>query len=166
MLCAQWWREWCGSKLALSENDAVLTKTDGRDDWTAAALGTAKNASFRVRLRNAEACFVMIGVAPARINKGGFNFTSCGYYMNCNDSHLFSGPPTSYNNKAYGDGQLPAGAVVSVLFGADARGRRTLSFAVDGRDLGVAYDDLPRDEDLYPAVEVGEQGIVLELLPL
>jgi hypothetical protein len=120
-----------------------------------------------VRLRNAGAYSqVMIGVAPARINKEGSNYSSRGYYMNCYDSTLVSGPPTSYDRKAYGNGRLRAGAVVSVLFGADARGRRTLSFAMDGRDLGVAYDDLPRDEDLYPAVDIYDQGTVLELLPL
>ena len=85
--------------------------------------------------------------------------------MYCATSTLCSGPPTSCSNKAYGNGWLHAGAVVSVLF-TDARGRCTLPFAVEGRDLGVAYDDLPRDEDLYPAISVCEQGIALELLPL
>ena len=127
-----------------------------------------KNASFRVRLRAVDDQFteVMIGVAPARIDKEGHNARSCGCYFKCSNSTLWSGPPTSYKGKAYGRGQLCAGAVVSVLFGADASGRRTLSFAVDGRDLGVAYADLPRDEDLYPAVEAYHQGTVLELLPL
>ena len=127
-----------------------------------------KNASFRVRLRAVIGQYtnVMIGVAPARIDKEGGNYGSCGFYFDCCDSTLWSGPPTSYEGKAYGRGQLRAGAVVGVLFGADASGRRTLSFAVDGRDLGVAYADLPRDEDLYPAVEVYDQGTVLELLPL
>ena len=46
---------------------------------------------------------IWIGVAPSDINQNeGDNFKKCGWYFNCCNSTLYSGPPHNYEDKEYG----------------------------------------------------------------
>ena len=41
---------------------------------------------------------------------------------------------------------------------------KTVSFAVDGTDLGIAYDNIPLEKPLVPAVVLGFGGDSVELV--
>ena len=110
---------------------------------------------------------IYIGIAPSGIdqNEDG-NHNKCGWYFNCYDSTLWSGPPHSYNDKAYGPRKeeerkyVHTGDSVSVVMDTT---KGELSFVVDGVNLGVAYDGIPLDKPLVPCVILGEEGDSVEL---
>ena len=98
---------------------------------------------------------IFIGVAPSDINQNeGDNYYKCGWYFGCYGSKLYSGPPHKCWNKEYGprkgDGEyVHTGDSVGVVMDT-AKGE--LSFALNGVNLGVAYEGIPLDKPLVPCV--------------
>lgn len=77
-------------------------------------------------------------------------------------STLMSGPPQNYMCKPYADtGKLAVGDVVTVV--ADLS-KRTVAFEVNGKKLGVAYEDIPIDTPLAPVVLLHYNGDSVELV--
>jgi len=83
----------------------------------------------------------MVGVAPSTVCKSGApNHNKNGYYINLNGGALYSGPPMSKNAVAHFSGGAGTGSIVTVSLNCDAH---TLSFDVDGKSYGLAYENLP-----------------------
>ncbi|HEY7995327.1 MAG TPA: SPRY domain-containing protein [Steroidobacteraceae bacterium] len=123
-------------------------------------LGTAKNQSFRARVAaRGPNGHIMIGMAPARINRDSSNYNKYAFCIYVNDGGLYSGSGTKAQLST---AAIPEGAVVSVQLD---RAQRTISFAVNGGPTVGSISQLP-DEDLYPFAEFREQGGAVELLPL
>ena len=108
-----------------------------------------------------------IGVAPSDIDQNEcFSYEKCGWYFSCYESALCSGPPHGYVGKMYGprkkDGEyVHTGDSVGVVMDT-AKGE--LSFAVDGVNLGVAFDGIPLDKPLVPCVFLICEGNSVELI--
>ena len=108
-----------------------------------------------------------IGVAPSDINQNeGWNYEKCGWYFDCYDSKLWSGPPHKFSRKVYGprkgDGEyVHTGDSVGVVMDT-AKGE--LSFVVNGVNLGVAYGRIPLDNPLVPCAILGLKGDSVELV--
>jgi hypothetical protein len=102
----------------------IILATKTVNAWTA-VLGTVKNRSFRVRIVASPngSRSIMIGMAPAHINRESSNYNSCGYYLYANTGGLYSG--AGDGNRSY-TSAVPVGSVVSVLLD---RAQRTISFA-------------------------------------
>ena len=97
---------------------------------------------------------IFIGVAPFGIDRNTCNYNICGWYVCCYSSTLCSGPPHNYRGKVYGPwkefGQrVHTGDSVGVVMDT-AKGE--LSFALNGVNLGVAYEGIPLDKPLVPCV--------------
>ena len=109
---------------------------------------------------------LMVGVAPYDINTaaGVDNSESCGWYFSIYGRNLYSGPPQNKRHEAYTQyGQINVGDVITVTI--DTRGDRgVLSFSVNGRDLGVAFNDIPLNKLLVPVVFFYSNGERIELL--
>ena len=110
---------------------------------------------------------IHIGVAPSDIDQNeDDNFNECGWYFDCYDSRLFSGPPHNYRGKEYGprkeNGECGhTGDSVGVVMDT-AKGE--LSFALNGVNHGVAYEGIPLDKPLVPCSLLGWQGDSVELV--
>ena len=78
---------------------------------------------------------------------------------------LFSGPPHNYEDKIYG----PRNEWLQSIRGLESVGvvmdttKGDLSFALNGVDLGVAYEGIPLDKPLVPCVFIKNQGDAVEL---
>ena len=101
---------------------------------------------------------IFIGVAPSDINQNKHdNYEKCGCYFDCFESKLSSGPPHNCKNKEYGprkrDGEyVHIGDIINIFMDTT---KGDLSFAVNGVNLGVAYEGIPLDKPLVPCVLLG-----------
>ena len=111
---------------------------------------------------------IFIGVAPSSINQNeSDNSDKCGWYLNCYNLTLCSGPPHNYSDKEYGpkkeEGQyVHTGYCVGVVMDTT---KGDLSFALSGVNLGVAYEKIPRDKPLVPCVILRQVGDSVEFDP-
>jgi hypothetical protein len=95
---------------------------------------------------------IMFGVCPANINQSNKdNHKLCGWYCS-GDGKLHSGPPQSASNEQY-DATMqstqyrPADDLREVEVKMDMINGQ-ISFIVNGTDRGVAYTDIPINQDL------------------
>ena len=114
---------------------------------------------------------ILIGVAPFDINQNlndNYNNTDkCGWYFNCYDSKLHSGPPHNYKwpGKKYGPRKwkgdyVHTGDSVEIVMDT-VKGE--LLFTLNGTNLGVAYEGIPLGKPLVPCVLLGNKGDSVEL---
>ena len=142
------------------ENSMVVTK-EGKCEVAvvgSAALPLNKTTCWNVRVvasRDESGESIYVGAAPSDIDQGADgNYRTCGWYLCCYNSTLWSGPPHRYTGKEYGqrkgEGEyVKNGSVVGVLMDTT---KGELSFAVNGVNLGVAFDGIPLDKPLVPCV--------------
>ena len=121
-----------------------------------------------LKSRDNDGSCIDVGVAPSDINQNEDDtFKKCGWYFGCYGSRLWSGPPHYYDTKEYGPrkgrkGQyIHTGDTVSVVMDT-AKGE--LSFALNGVNLGVAYEGIPLDKPLVPCVLLWYIGDSVELI--
>ena len=114
---------------------------------------------------------ICIGVAPFDINqneKDEFDtINRTGWFFYCYDSSLYTTPPLDYGTqcKSYGlrraNGQyVHNGDSVGVMMDTT---NGDLSFAVNGVNLGVAFEGIPLDKPLVPCVLLNSSGDSVEL---
>jgi hypothetical protein len=106
---------------------------------------------------------IMIGLAPADVDIASRkNYKMCGWYINCRNSKLHSGPPHNCRGLKYGSTKrIGAGQVVEVELDVD---NALLSFAIDGESRGVAYSGLPKDKPFRLCVILYEQGDSVQIV--
>ena len=124
--------------------------------WTIRVLSSAKNNGRGI----------LVGVAPFDIELSEEdNFEKSGWYFDCYESTLSSGPPHKYKGKGYGprkkDGEYvhtedAIGIVMDTTKG-------DLSFVLNGVNFGVAYEGIPLNNPLVPCVLMLLEGDYLEL---
>ena len=154
------------------ENSMVVTK-EGKCEVAvvgSAALPLNKTTCWNVRVvasRDESGESIYVGAAPSDIDQGADgNYRTCGWYLCCYNSTLWSGPPHRYTGKEYGqrkgEGEyVKNGSVVGVLMDTT---KGELSFAVNGVNLGVAFDGIPLDKPLVPCVVLKHSGDSVELV--
>ena len=109
---------------------------------------------------------IYIGVAPLDIDQNeGSNSNKCGWYFYCYRSTLYSGHPHDYEDKEYGPrkekGQyVNIGDIVGVVMDT-AKGE--LSFALNGVNLGGAYEGIPLDKPFVPCALLWYENDSVEL---
>ena len=90
------------------KNPRVATKIINSFGWCTLAGSTPlpqnKATSWSIRIlksQESDGNGINVGVAPSDIDQSVYirNFESCGWYLNCYGSTLYSGPPHNYRNK-------------------------------------------------------------------
>jgi len=105
---------------------------------------------------------IIIGIAPFDVNKNQANlYGSCGWYLYCNKSTLYSGPPMNFSNKAYSDTALTQGSTITVKLDID---KKTISYVINGTDYGIAYQDILTDKKLSLCVVLYAPNDCVELV--
>jgi len=101
----------------------------------------------------------MIGLAPKTINKGGNNYSSCGYYLYIANGTLYSQKGDS--NKSYSSGDQSQGTVYGVKYN---KGKGTVTYYKNGQSMGVAYTGLDKKVILFPAFDFDTQNGEIEFV--
>lgn len=110
---------------------------------------------------------IFIGIAPIDIDQDcRNNFRKCGWYFDCYDSTLWSGPPHNYKDEDYGIrkewGQyVRKGDTVTVLVDS---GKGMMSFVINDVNMGVAYSGIPLNKPLVPCVLLKWKSDTIQLL--
>lgn len=119
-----------------------------------------------MKSRNNDGYGFYIGVAPYYIDQdASSNYNKCGWYLNCYNSTLRSGPPHNYWWRDYGprgkNGQyVRSGDTIGVIMDTT---KRTLSFVLN--DTGIAYTDIPIERPLVPCVIIKYDEDSVEIVP-
>lgn len=107
-----------------------------------------------------------VGVAPFDIDQDLNDVhKSCGWYIDCHTSTLYSGPPHNYDFMKYGprksDGDyVRKKDIVGVVMDTT---KGELSFTLKKKNLGVAFEGIPLDKPLVPCVTL-EMEDTIELI--
>ena len=109
---------------------------------------------------------IFVGVVPFdAILKRDENPLRCGWFFEASQSRLHSGLPHNYDTKHYGPPKLFRKAVkdeinVGVVMDTSAG---VLSFSVNNKSYGVAYEGVPLDKPLFPCVFLVNEGDSVEI---
>jgi hypothetical protein len=155
-LSSTWDLTHCGAHITLSENDTVATKS-GPAGWNAAVLGNASVEKFSFTVTNRASGNIMIGFGTRSINKNGSNHNSPNaWYL-----IISNGTVCSSAGQASFTGALPNGTRVVAIHNKTAR---EISFSINDAQPIVAFRNVNPTGDLYPSVDMHDQGASITLL--
>lgn len=164
-------------RYSISEkNHRIATKVD--DDYNyCSIIGNAhlppgRVSSWDVKILNSKknnGMFIFVGVAPSDIEQTNiYNFSRYGWYLYCYTLKLFSGPPHNCKDEIYVPRKrvdwgkyVHNGDRVGVVVDT---GKGSISFKLNGEDLGIAYEGIPLDKPLVPCVILECEGDSVELI--
>lgn len=157
-----------GPNYSLSNENKTVTKT-GENGYCTAITNELKKKegihkwSLKFLVQKALLPFLgsnRLGIAPSTINQShSKNHRTCGWYFHSNGT-LWSGPPFNYSVKSYVNA-VYTGDVVDVELNLD---KKTIKFYVNGKDCGLAYENIPTDQDLLLSVIVCNPNDIVELI--
>jgi hypothetical protein len=152
-----WDPQFCGDDLSLKNSNHSVTKNTFRGNGC--GVQSAQPCT-RYSVQIVKGQNLMIGLAPRHgFDKNGLNFKSCGWYF-----HVLSGKLMSRDGaykKAYCKEWITEGSLVTVIH--DTR-RHTIEFQVNGKSLGIAFRNIPR-ENLYAAADFpGSSGTEIRIV--
>ena len=118
-----------------------------------------KEHSWKIKILRTISKRISIGVAPIDFDINSSNDTNCGWYLFCNDSTLYSGPPFNYacKNSNLKEVENEIKIVMNMK-------ERTLKFIIDNEDKGASYSDIPIDKPLFPAICMFDANDSVEIL--
>ena len=113
---------------------------------------------WKINLLNVKTRKAMVGVAPIDFDINSSNYKTCGWYIYCSNSCLYSGPPFNYNRK-----NTNLSKVNDEIIVVKNMKKRTLKFIINDEDNGDSYTDIPIDKPLFPAVLLYYQNDSVEI---
>ena len=136
---------------------------------TSLALLSGKVTTVTMRIkRSAGRGATFFGVAPFDIDQNNFSnwSTRCGWFLSTYTLKLWSGAPHDYDEEGPDSGKedgdnVHSGDSIGVVMDT-TKGK--LSFAVNGVNLGVAYEGIPLDKPLVPCVLFRDLGDSVKLI--
>ena len=148
--------------LIAGENDNIFTKVGKNEEWTGAIcekeLYKNQRHNWNIRIVNTKNYNIMIGIAPIDFNINSSNLIKCGWYYNCADSTLNSGPPYNYSGE-YSDYQRYE-EEIKVFFDYN---ERTFGFISNYYNEVILYKDIPIDKPLTPIILLLDEEDSIEI---
>ena len=142
----------------------IMTKTDNSQyNW----MGTICENEFdksieehkwKIKILKTGHKYIMVGVANIDFDINSSNYNTCGWYLYCFDSTLYSGPPFNYCSKNTNLSKVKDEIVIILNMK-----KRTLKFIINGEDKGDSYTNIPIDKPLFPAVCLDENNDSIEI---
>jgi len=146
------------------ENDNILTKT-GAEGYMGTIcdyeLDKFKEHKWKIKILKSKANFIDVGVAPIDFDINSASENSCGWYLACDNSKLYSGPPHRYNGIKTDLSKVENEIVVVMNMN-----KGTLKFLINGEDRGDSYTNIPLDRPLSPAVLLKDTNDSVEISAL
>ena len=148
--------------IVTGENENILTKI-GKNNYAGTIceyeLDKSKVNKWKIKILNAKYNQIMVGVAPVDFDINTSNHHTCGWYLNCYNLTLYSGPPHKYNGNRTNLSKIED----EILLIMDLK-KGTLKFIVNNEDKGNQYTDIPTDKPLFPAVLLYNNNSSVEII--
>ena len=155
-----------GMNYTVSNNGLIAIKTSGGNAWNCSIIGDReipknKISKWKIRLNNFEIkgnfWNILIGIGPNNFNNE-INFHLKCFSFICGTSTLSikSGQETKYNS-----GKLKKGDIIEVIVD---RKVGNISYSVNGKNYGIAYSQISKEDVLYPIVHINDQNQIVEIL--
>ena len=133
------------------ENNNILTKTGPNGRMGSICENeldkSIEEHKWKIKLLKVTNNNIFVGVAPIDFDIQTSDHYSCGWYLYCYNSNLYSGPPFKYSNVNLNLGQVNDEIVIVMNMK-----KRTLKFIINNEDRGDSYKNMPIDKPLFPAV--------------
>ena len=100
----------------------------------------------------------MIGIGPKNKDENFQFYQKCWSFVVDNSEICFQGKTKVYNSHS---GNLKIGDVIQVVVD---RIKGVLSFSIIGIDYGIAYSNIPQEEELYPTEHIYGKDNSVELI--
>ena len=138
-----------------SSSSSADTSTTSSSTSSSLSSSTSSSTSFPVE--------VYVGVAPLDIHQNADGaYKRAGWFLAVRDISLVSGPPHNYKGRAYGPTVIPKpGDTIGLEMNMK---KGTLSFSLNGTELGTAYEDIPLNAPLVPVVVLTNKKDSVELV--
>lgn len=140
-----WDPKFCGEGLRLHDNNRSVTSVIYGYQGVQSAQPISRYSVQVVKGR-----YIMIGFAPRiAFQKNRKNFDTCGYFVWVNNGRLYA--QGDIMGQGYGTA-IPEESIVTAIHDSN---ERNIKFQVNGKNLGIAFDNVPYDE-LYAAADIWE----------
>ena len=114
---------------------------------------------WKIKFLKTKERYIMVGVAPIDFDFNKANYDSCGWYFNCYDSTLYSGPPFKLNGVRTNLSKVKDEIIVVMNMK-----KRTLKFLINNEDKGDSYSNIPIDKPIFPVVLLSSLNDSVEIL--
>ncbi len=122
-------------------------------------LENDKEHKWKIKILKTKSKKISIGVAPIDFDINSSTDTSCGWYIFCSKSSLYSGPPFNYKGKNSNLKSIEN--EIKIVMNMK---ERTLKFIINDEDKGASYTDIPIDKPLFPAICMCNKNDSVEIL--
>ena len=103
----------------------------------------------------------MVGVAPIDFDIHSSSYDTCGWYLYCYRSTLYSGPPFNCFNKETNLSKVNDEIIVVMK-----TMKGILKFIINNQDKGYSYTNIPIDKPLFPAICLNDKDDSVEILEI
>jgi len=155
-----------GMNYTVSNNGLIAIKTSGGNVWNCSIIGDReipknKISKWKIRLNNFEIkgnfWNILIGIGPNNLNnESNFHLKCFSFICGTSTLSIKSGQETKYNS-----GKLKKGDIIEVIVD---RKVGNISFSVNGKNYGIAYSQISKEDALYPIVHINDQNQIVEIL--
>ena len=129
----------------------IITKT-GYNGWMGTICEKELDKSieehkWKIKILKSQNKSIMVGVASIDFDILSSTQNTCGWYLSCDNSKLYSGPPFKYDCVKTNLSKVKDEVVIVMNMK-----KRTLKFIINNEDKGDSYNDIPIDKSIFPAV--------------
>ena len=113
---------------------------------------------WKIKLLNVTRKELLVGFAPIDFDINSPVWNTCGWYFNCYDSSLCSGPPFNYGGNNTNLNKVNNEVIVVMNMK-----KRALKFIINNEDKGDSYTNIPIDKPIFPAILLYYQNDSVEI---
>ena len=129
----------------------IITKT-GYNGWMGTICEKELDKSieehkWKIKILKSQNKSIMVGVAPIDFDILSSTQNTCGWYLSCDNSKLYSGPPFKYDCVKTNLSKVKDEVVIVMNMK-----KRTLKFILNNEDKGDSYNNIPIDKSIFPAI--------------
>ena len=148
----------------IGEYDNILTINGNSSDWKGTTfeyeLEKSKVNKWKIKILKSLKKNIKIGVVNTDYKDNLSYDRKYGWFFECDNNCLYSGPPHDYNGKS-ANLKIPQKEIIVIM----DMNKGTLKFIIDGEDKGVSYNNIPIDKPLFPVVFLLNNNDTIEIIP-